>query len=96
MAKRIEPTGQPVKARAKSRTRAKLAEPQVISSTVTKSVRQVGEPLEEEPGAAAPLRDRIALAAYFLAERRQFVPGHEEEDWLTAEAMIKQEANLQE
>ena len=27
----------------------------------------------------------IAEAAYFIAERRNFVPGHELEDWLQAE-----------
>jgi hypothetical protein len=30
----------------------------------------------------------IAEAAYYLAERRGFKPGHELEDWLAAEAMI--------
>lgn len=29
-----------------------------------------------------------AIAAYFRAERRGFVPGHEAEDWLAAEAEI--------
>lgn len=28
---------------------------------------------------------RIAEAAYFIAERRGFAPGHELEDWLSAE-----------
>ncbi len=30
----------------------------------------------------------IAIAAYYLAEKRGFAPGHEEEDWLAAEARI--------
>jgi hypothetical protein len=30
----------------------------------------------------------IAEAAYFRAEKRGFVPGHETEDWLAAEAEI--------
>jgi hypothetical protein len=30
----------------------------------------------------------IAAAAYFLAEKRGFAPGHEVEDWLTAEREI--------
>ncbi len=30
----------------------------------------------------------IAEAAYFRAQRRGFAPGHELEDWLTAEAEI--------
>jgi hypothetical protein len=30
----------------------------------------------------------IAEAAYFRAERRNFAPGHETEDWLAAEAEV--------
>jgi hypothetical protein len=30
----------------------------------------------------------IALEAYHLAERRGFEPGHEEQDWLEAEARV--------
>ena len=30
----------------------------------------------------------IAKAAYFRAEKRGFVPGHETEDWLAAEAEV--------
>jgi DUF2934 family protein len=31
---------------------------------------------------------QVALAAYFIAEKRGFEPGHELDDWLTAEAQI--------
>jgi hypothetical protein len=31
----------------------------------------------------------IATAAYYLAERRNFAPGHELEDWLEAEQQIR-------
>ena len=31
---------------------------------------------------------RIALAAYFIAEKRGFEPGHELDDWLAAEAEL--------
>lgn len=31
---------------------------------------------------------QVALAAYFIAEKRGFDPGHELEDWLAAEAQI--------
>jgi hypothetical protein len=31
---------------------------------------------------------RIAVAAYYLAEKRGFVPGHEWEDWFRAEAEL--------
>ena len=33
-------------------------------------------------------RDRIAVAAYYNAERRGFQPGGEEEDWLEAERQL--------
>jgi Protein of unknown function (DUF2934) len=35
---------------------------------------------------------RIALAAYFIAEQRGFEPGHEMEDWLAAEIQVSQES----
>lgn len=34
---------------------------------------------------------RIATAAYLRAERRNFAPGHELEDWLAAEAEVDRE-----
>ena len=36
-------------------------------------------------------RSMIALAAYFRAERRNFGPGHELEDWVAAEAEVDRE-----
>ena len=30
----------------------------------------------------------VAVAAYFLAEKRAFAPGFEEQDWLAAKAQI--------
>jgi hypothetical protein len=35
------------------------------------------------------LRALIAAEAYFLAERRGFVAGHELEDWVTAERVVE-------
>jgi hypothetical protein len=35
------------------------------------------------------LRDLIAAEAYFLAERRGFIAGHELEDWITAERVVE-------
>jgi hypothetical protein len=34
---------------------------------------------------------RVRVAAYFLAERRGFAPGHELDDWLEAEDAIEAE-----
>jgi len=42
---------------------------------------------EHQSGQAVHLM--IAVAAYYRAERRNFEPGHELEDWLDAEAEIR-------
>jgi hypothetical protein len=42
----------------------------------------------------AGVRKEIAKAAYQRAERRGFVPGHEVEDWLAAEAQVKARLGL--
>ena len=41
------------------------------------------EPLTSEQ------RELVAVAAYYLAERRNFKAGHETEDWLAAESQIR-------
>ena len=42
---------------------------------------------------AKPRAVRIAELAYFKAEKRGFAPGHEEEDWLAAEAEVDAQEN---
>lgn len=42
----------------------------------------------EAEARAADHQVKVALAAYFIAEKRGFEPGHELEDWLAAEAEI--------
>jgi hypothetical protein len=37
-------------------------------------------------------RNRIAIAAYYNAERRGFQPGREVEDWLEAEKQVDRES----
>ena len=44
---------------------------------------------EQQSTPPEELNEMIATAAYFCAERRQFEPGHELDDWLTAEREIK-------
>jgi Protein of unknown function (DUF2934) len=47
-----------------------------------------------EAGLQALMADRhhrIRVAAYYLAERRGFAPGHELDDWLAAEDAIEAE-----
>jgi hypothetical protein len=52
------------------------------------TVRAIEEAIET--GCGLNLQRRmIAEAAYYLAERRGFEPGHELEDWFTAECEIQ-------
>jgi Protein of unknown function (DUF2934) len=37
-------------------------------------------------------RAEVERQAYHLAEQRQFAPGHELDDWITAEAMVASKA----
>ena len=84
MATRTDPSPQPNKSRANSdHGIAQNAQPEIVASTVTKVSRQVVEPITDEQR-----RELIAVAAYYLAERRNFQPGHEDEDWLAAEVQI--------
>jgi hypothetical protein len=41
------------------------------------------------------LEDEIRRLAYLLSERRGFEPGHETEDWLTAEREVRQRYHQQ-
>jgi Protein of unknown function (DUF2934) len=48
-------------------------------------------PSQQAPMSGSPAESRgelIARAAYLLAERRNFAPGHEIDDWLAAEAQV--------
>jgi hypothetical protein len=49
-----------------------------------------GDDLEPSPRMAGYFRESmIRLYAYYLAEHRGFAPGHEVEDWLTAERQLQ-------
>jgi hypothetical protein len=56
------------------------------ASKETLHLKAKGAMNELAPG---DLTGMIATAAYFCAEHRQFEPGHELEDWLTAEQQIR-------
>ena len=51
--------------------------------TIVEITNQRNEAMTEEAR-----REAIAKAAYFLAEKRGFEPGHEIEDWIAAEARV--------
>lgn len=44
--------------------------------------------LPPPPAAPEARQAMVAREAYFRAERRQFAPGHELEDWLAAEVEV--------
>ena len=65
-----------------------------MSNRAGKATRRERRCEVAQPAAsAAPARDadyevKVAMAAYFIAEKRGFGPGHELDDWLAAEAQI--------
>ncbi len=66
------------------------AAPRSLSDT---AVAEVLEGHDTAPDGFARLdpeerREMIASAAYFIAEQRGFVPGHELADWCAAEAAV--------
>lgn len=69
----------------------------VVGESSTRDVQVTGTTLQErELPSLSPSREaRIAEAAYWRAERRGFAPGHELDDWLSAEREVD-EASSQE
>ena len=59
------------------------AQPEIASTIPIQVTGQDMEPLTDEQ------RELVAVAAYYLAERRHFKPGHETEDWLAAESQVR-------
>jgi hypothetical protein len=77
------PTGMSGKA-----LRAKSEGTRPVNAIVGSTMRAIGE--AATVGCSANLRRAMtAEAAYYLAERRGFQPGHELEDWVTAEREIR-------
>ena len=83
MGTQIESTPRPHRSKANSHSQNAEAQPEIDSTTAIKVTRHDVEPLTDEQR-----RELIAVAAYYLAERRNFEPGHETEDWLTAELQV--------
>ena len=84
MATQTDSSPQPNKSRTNSAHQiAQRAQPEIVASTVSRVVSKDIEPLTDEQR-----RELIAVTAYYLAERRNVQPGHEDEDWLAAEVQI--------
>lgn len=85
MATQTESTARPNKSRANSHSHNAAAQPEIDSTAMVKVTRrQLVEPLTDDQR-----HELIAVAAYHLAEGRNFEPGHETEDWLTAESQMR-------
>jgi len=85
MATQTEPSPRSHKSKANSHSHSAYEIPAEIASatpiTVTEPV--IGLVTEEQR------HELIATAAYYLAEGRNFEPGHETEDWLAAETLVR-------
>jgi len=65
----------------------------IVSNTVRKVRRTTSKNLhniDKEEGR----RERIAIAAYYRAEKREFKSGGEDQDWLEAEATMDKHHNI--
>ena len=84
MATQTESTARPNKSRANSHSHNPEAQPEIDSTALVKVTRQFVERLTDDQR-----HELIAVAAYHLAEDRNFEPGHETEDWLAAESQVR-------
>jgi hypothetical protein len=81
MAAKKEPERRSAERRAAPKAAPKsTAKPTAFGSPVNNSARADISPDE--------LRKLISEAAYFRAKQRGFAPGHEDEDWIQAEAEV--------
>lgn len=72
-------------ASAASKPKAKATKTTKTASKTTKRTRSKSAAKDVKPVITSEERHRmISEAAYYLAEKRGFVPGHEESDWLQA------------
>lgn len=72
----------------RARKRAVIGNGIVVQAERDKDVRQLVA--ADAKDRAADHQAKIASAAYFIAEKRGFEPGHELDDWLAAEAELAQ------
>ena len=78
----------PKKAKATKTTTAKTATVKLSKETAApKATRAKKTPVSKAPDQAT-INKMVEEAAYFLAERRSFAPGFDQQDWLEAKAQI--------
>lgn len=74
------------------RPKAKAKSKDAAATTTTRKPRKARTAAKPEPVAVVQPIDMgsmIATAAYYLAEERNFAPGHEVDDWLEAERRMR-------
>ena len=97
--KSTPPKAEKLAAPAKVSTNTVAAKPPLASAetappAVAKAAPAKAKPVAKTAAAKAQLPDQDAIdkmvneAAYYLAEKRNFAPGYEEEDWLAAKKQI--------
>lgn len=65
-----------------------MAESKERRKTPRKAIQATPRPDTRVETSSEDTRRRIAEAAYFRAEQRNFEPGHELEDWVEAESEV--------
>jgi hypothetical protein len=83
MATRMESTPRSNESRVNSHSQNAEAQSEIDSTAVVKTTKKYAEAFTDQQR-----REFIAVAAYYLAEGRNFEPGHETEDWLAAELQV--------
>jgi hypothetical protein len=84
MAMQTESTARPNISKTNSHSHTAEVQPEIDSTAFITMTRQFVDPLTDEQR-----HKLIAIAAYHLAEGRNFEPGHETEDWLAAEVQVR-------
>jgi hypothetical protein len=84
MATQTQSTARPNKSRTNSHSHIAESLAGIDSAALSTLTRQFVEPLTDEQR-----HELIAVAAYRMAEGRNFEPGHETEDWLAAESQVR-------
>ena len=79
---KLNPAEEQPEAAKKPRAARKSPTAKTTSTTDVAVVAATPEPTSEDVGSM------IATAAYYLAAARNFLPGHELEDWLEAERAV--------
>lgn len=83
-------TTTPAKPRKQSKSTEPLIDPPPASPSLPAASREAQAPARPLPSQEA-INRMVEEAAYYLAEQRNFAPGFEEEDWLTAKQQIMEQ-----